>query len=372
MNRLSVRGVATYSLACFECYFWPTYYHWMPKVCWIHSFYFFILLSSVWKLKTGQKRQWLSMIHLRPIPSRMQRTLLCIPAIYLKGCAFPESSPLKINTDLSVKHPCGHSACRVYFPRAHITFQWSFKVWGPHWIRFSSQGSWLLGFWNHTSLTGPAKIACSGTIADISVPPIPAHAVVFAGVAKARFCCFSWAGGLHASSTLNFSHLPDIFALAINEQISYAAHIAVVEQRSPHLGGEDEASFIFWQASQVQLIIQVQNLTLARSGVRRAQRVDRNGTWCKDKRAHGSLQKATSSEHHPFFLPSAWGWTPWGQTFLIFLPIPGVLPREMNTNLRNQGTWRIRHTVIKMVVISLWEWKPKYTGKKDFCQPPRI
>ena len=77
---------------------------------------------------------------------------------------------------------------------------------------------------------------------------------------------------------MNFSHLPDIFALAINEQISYAAHVAVVEQRSPHLGGEDEASLIFWQASQVQLIIQVQNLTLARSGVRRAQRVDRNGT----------------------------------------------------------------------------------------------
>ena len=72
-------------------------------------------------------------------------------------------------------------------------------------------------------------------------------------------------------------------ALAINEQISYAAHVAVVEQRSPHLGGEDEASLIFWQAPQVQLIIQVQNLTLARSGVRRAQCVDRNGTWCKDK-----------------------------------------------------------------------------------------
>ena len=95
----------------------------------LDSFVLFIfVLSSVWKLKIGQNRQWLSMIHLRPIPSRMQRTLLCIPETYLKGCAFPESSPLKINTDLSVKHPCGHSVCRVYFPRAHATFQWSFKV----------------------------------------------------------------------------------------------------------------------------------------------------------------------------------------------------------------------------------------------------
>ncbi|OWK10184.1 hypothetical protein Celaphus_00005617 [Cervus elaphus hippelaphus] len=42
-------------------------------------------------------------------------------------------------------------------------------------------------------------------------------------------------GGLHASGALNFSHLPDVFALAINEQISNAAHVAVVEQGSPHL-----------------------------------------------------------------------------------------------------------------------------------------
>lgn len=214
-------------------------------------------------------------------------------------------------------------------------FQRSFKVWGPRWIRFSAQGSQQLGFWNLTSLAGPAKIACSGTIADISVPPIPAHAAVFARVAKARFCCFPGAGRLHSSSTLNFSHLPDIFALAVNEQISYAAHVAIVEQRSPHLGGEDEAGLIFWQAPQVQLVIQVQNLTLARSSVGRAQSVDRNGTCCKDKRAHRSLQCATCSKYHTFSPPSAWGWTPWEQTFLIFLSIPGVPPREMNRNMWN-------------------------------------
>lgn len=162
-----------------------------------------------------------------------------------------------------------------------------FKVWGQHLTHFSFQGNQLLGFWNPTSLAGPAKVACSGTITDISVPPIPAHAIVFARVAKARFCCFPWAGGLHSSSTLNFSHLPDVFALAVDEQVSYAAHVAIVEQSSPHFGREDEAGLIFWQAPQVQLIIQVQNFTLARSSVGSAQCVDRNGTCCKDKRTTG-------------------------------------------------------------------------------------
>ncbi|CAO2604551.1 hypothetical protein LEMLEM_LOCUS12130 [Lemmus lemmus] len=35
----------------------------------------------------------------------------------------------------------------------------------------------------------PAKISCSGAITDISVPAISAHAIIFARIAKARFCC---------------------------------------------------------------------------------------------------------------------------------------------------------------------------------------
>lgn len=191
-----------------------------------------------------------------------------------------------------------------------------FKLGSQHLIHFSTQGSWLLGFWNPTSLAGPAKIAGSGTITDISVPPIPAHAIVFARVAKARFCCFPWAGGLYSSSTLNFSHLPDIFALAVDEQISDAAHIAIVEQGGPHLSGEDEAGFILWQAPQVQLIIQVQNLTLPRSSVGCAQRVDRNGTCWEDERTQvfKELQQVLTITS----LSSAKGWTPWGLTFFFF------------------------------------------------------
>lgn len=136
-----------------------------------------------------------------------------------------------------------------------------------------------------TSLTGPAKVACSRTIADISIPPIPAHAIVFAWVAKARLCGLPWTRWLHPSSALDFSHLPNIFALTINEQIPYAAHIAIVEQCSPHFSGEDKAGFVFWQPSQVQLIIQVQDLTLPRSSVGGAQGIDRNGTWGTKTRA---------------------------------------------------------------------------------------
>jgi hypothetical protein len=88
--------------------------------------------------------------------------------------------------------------------------------------------------------------------------------------------------------------LPDVFALAINEQIPDAAHVAIVEQSSPHLSREDKASFIFWQAPKVQFIIQVQNLTLARSRVGCAQGVDRNGT-CYKTREYRGLYKA---EHH--------------------------------------------------------------------------
>lgn len=161
------------------------------------------------------------------------------------------------------------------------------------------------GFGNPTSLAGPAQVACSGTIADVSVPPVPAHAVVFARVAKARFRCFPGAGGLHSSGALHFSHLPDVFALAVDEQIPDAAHVAIVEQSSPHLGGEDEAGFVFWEAPQVQLIIQVQNLTLPGGSVGCAQSVDRNGTCGKDRRhtglysVHRVLHTTLSFSHGP-------------------------------------------------------------------------
>lgn len=197
---------------------------------------------------------------------------------------------------------------------------------------FHPRGVQGLGFGNPTSLAGPAQVACSGTITDVSVPPIPAHAVVFARVAKARFCCFPGAGGLHSRGALHFGHLPDVFALAVDEQVPDAAHVAIVEQSSPHLGGEDEAGFIFWEAPQVQLVIQVQNLTLPGSSVGGAQGVDGNGT-CGRQETHTSLQHAPCSTHDPFPL----SWNSWRAQVYIFLPIPSVfvLLSEINRNTWN-------------------------------------
>lgn len=86
-----------------------------------------------------------------------------------------------------------------------------------------------------TSLTGASQVACPRAVTDVAVPALPADSVVLAGVGQALFGRLSGARGLHTHCPLGLSQPPDVFALAVNKQVSDAAHVTVVQQSRPHL-----------------------------------------------------------------------------------------------------------------------------------------
>lgn len=86
-----------------------------------------------------------------------------------------------------------------------------------------------------TSLTGASQVAGAGAVTDVAVPALPAVAVVLAGVGQALLGRLPGAGGLDTHRPLGLSQPPDVFALAVNKQVSDAAHVAVVQQSRPYL-----------------------------------------------------------------------------------------------------------------------------------------
>lgn len=129
-----------------------------------------------------------------------------------------------------------------------------------------------------TSFAGSAEVSGTGAVAHVSVPALPAGAAVQAGVAQALFGLLLGAGRLDPHGPLRLCDAPDVFTLAVHEQVPHAAHVAVVQQSRPHLRGEDQTTPVLRQTTQIQNIVQVQNLTLSRSIVGCAHRVDRDGT----------------------------------------------------------------------------------------------
>lgn len=79
-----------------------------------------------------------------------------------------------------------------------------------------------------TSLTGASQVACARAVTHVAVPALPADAVVLAGVGQALLGRLPGAGGFDTHCPLGLSQPPNVFALAINKQVSDAAHVAVV------------------------------------------------------------------------------------------------------------------------------------------------
>lgn len=129
-----------------------------------------------------------------------------------------------------------------------------------------------------TSLARTSQKSGSGTVTYISIPSLSADAVVLTGVAQALLGCFLGAGSLHPQCLLDLCHATNVFALAVDEEVTYAAHEAIIQQRRPHLGGKHQACSVLGKTPKVQVIIQVEDLTLTGGLVGRADRVYRYRT----------------------------------------------------------------------------------------------
>lgn len=100
-----------------------------------------------------------------------------------------------------------------------------------------------------------------------------------ARVAQALFGRLLGAGGFDPRGLLDLCQASHVLALAVDEEIPDAAHVAVVEQRRPHLGGEHQAQLVLRQTPEVKVVIQVQDLALAGGRVGSAQGVDGDGAY---------------------------------------------------------------------------------------------
>lgn len=129
-----------------------------------------------------------------------------------------------------------------------------------------------------TSLARTSQKAGSGAVAYISIPPLSADAVVLTGVAQALLGWFLGAGRLHPHRLLDLGHSPNVFALAVDEEVAYAAHKAVIQQRRPHLGGKHQTRSVLRKTTKIEVIIQVEDLALTRGLVGRTDCVYRYRT----------------------------------------------------------------------------------------------
>lgn len=89
-----------------------------------------------------------------------------------------------------------------------------------------------------TFLTGAVPEAASCAVTDEAVPSFLAGPVVLAGVAVTLFAHHLAAGRLDARRVLRQSDLSDVFAAPVDEEVTDAAHVAVVQHGGPELGGQ--------------------------------------------------------------------------------------------------------------------------------------
>jgi len=127
-----------------------------------------------------------------------------------------------------------------------------------------------------TSLTGGVPEAGADAVADEAVPSLLAGAVVPAGFAVALPPRRLAAGRRDARGVLRRSDPPDVLAAPVDEQVSDAAHVAVVQHGGPELRGQHQARPAVGQPAQVQVPLQVQDLVLPAGRERGAAAVDRD------------------------------------------------------------------------------------------------
>lgn len=104
-----------------------------------------------------------------------------------------------------------------------------------------------------TPLTCSSPVSCPSAVTDKAVPAILTDGIVLARVAVTLLGVDSDAGRFDASSVLLLCQLPDVLAPPINEKVSDAAHVAIVQHGCPEFSREDETRSVFWQSSKVHI-----------------------------------------------------------------------------------------------------------------------
>lgn len=125
-----------------------------------------------------------------------------------------------------------------------------------------------------TPFTRSTPEPSASAVADEAVPTILAHSIVLTGVAVTLLGVHSNAGRFDPRRILLLCQLPDILAPPINEEISDAAHIAIVQHGSPELSREDKACPVLRKPSQVHIPFQIQDFTLSACSERGPSAVD--------------------------------------------------------------------------------------------------
>lgn len=91
-----------------------------------------------------------------------------------------------------------------------------------------------------TYLTVGTQVSGAGAITDVAVPALFAQTPVATGSTAAPLLQFTGAETADTQSTLDLSQTSDVAALAVDEEIADTAYVAVVKQRRPNLGRQDE------------------------------------------------------------------------------------------------------------------------------------
>lgn len=121
---------------------------------------------------------------------------------------------------------------------------------------------------------GPQETG-AGAIADVAVPTLLTQACIATGRAAAALLHLPRTEAADPQGALDLSQAAHITALAINEEVTHAAYVAVVEQRRPHLRWQNKVRLGLGQATQVHVTVQVQNLTALWGAEGHATAVDR-------------------------------------------------------------------------------------------------
>lgn len=119
---------------------------------------------------------------------------------------------------------------------------------------------WYLSLVLPTDLTVASQESGAGAVADVAVPALLALSSVGAGGAAAPLLELARAEAADARRALDLSQTPHISTLAVDEEVADAAHVAVVEQRGPDLGRQDQALTALRQTAQIHVTVQVQDL----------------------------------------------------------------------------------------------------------------
>ena len=134
-----------------------------------------------------------------------------------------------------------------------------------------------------TSLTDPPQEAGPDAVTDEAVPALPAGAPVAAGSRGTLLQRLPGAERGHAHSPLRLGQAPEVSAPPVYEEVPHAAHVASPQRCGPHLRGQGQVHPpAFRETTQIQLALQVQDLTLSGGQEWRAAAVHRDGACGSD------------------------------------------------------------------------------------------